>query len=139
MRVRCTTKFDITETGVTGHFKPSRVPFADRAGRQIVDIITWNHSRNQQRNWETLTQLIGLRTQIDFSIPVRQDDCWTFEFETENETVLGDGVDALALLKNDCQGVPMIVGLGEQEDLDSFLQINGNRSNIAFEVIPVNN
>lgn len=139
MRVRCTTKFDITETGVTGHFKPSRVPFVDRAGRQIIDLISWNHSRNQQRNWETLTQLIGLRTQIDFSTPTKSGEHWTFEFETENETVLGDDHHPLSLLENDCHGVPMLVGLDETSKLEPFLQVNGNGSNISFIVIAVNN
>ena len=64
MRYMCQTLFDITATGVTGHFKTTRVPYVDQAGQEIVDQATWNRSRNQQRNWETLTQILGLRTQL---------------------------------------------------------------------------
>ena len=37
MRFSCTTLFDITATGVTGHFKSSRIPFEDRAGNTVPD------------------------------------------------------------------------------------------------------
>ena len=60
----CKTLFDITATGVTGHYKSSRVPFQDLTGTSITNEISWNRARNQQRNWETITQLISLRTQI---------------------------------------------------------------------------
>ena len=64
MRFTCKTYFDINNTGVTGHFKASRVPFTDKSGQQITNEMSWNIARNQQRNWETLTQLISMRTQI---------------------------------------------------------------------------
>ena len=56
MQIRCRTLFDITETGVTGHFKPHRIPFRDNAGQQISDQVTWDRARNQQRNLETISQ-----------------------------------------------------------------------------------
>ena len=64
MKFICKTFFDITATGVTGHYKSSRVPFNDLSNVTIEDERSWNYARNQQRNWETITQLIGLRTQI---------------------------------------------------------------------------
>jgi hypothetical protein len=39
LRFFCKTLFDITATGVTGHFKSSRIPFRDRSGKNIVDEI----------------------------------------------------------------------------------------------------
>ena len=65
MKIRCTTIFDITATGVTGHCKPSRMPFTDASGTAINNEQAWNLARNKQRNWETITQLISLRTQVD--------------------------------------------------------------------------
>ena len=64
MQILCRTLFDITQTGTTGHFKPSHVPTRDRAGQTIIDQQTWTKSRNQQRNLETITQILQLRTQI---------------------------------------------------------------------------
>jgi hypothetical protein len=88
-KIRCRCLFDITATGVTGHFKSARVPFQDRAGKNIVNNATWNRSRNQQRNWETLTQLISLRTQVtELTDPVRADQSWEFEFATETHAEL---------------------------------------------------
>ena len=55
-KVECITRFDITNTGVTGHFKSSRVPFEDQSRHKIIDQESWDRARNQQRNWETLTQ-----------------------------------------------------------------------------------
>ena len=49
MRFSCKTLFDITATGVTGHYKSSRVPFTDLAGTDITNELTWNRSRNHQR------------------------------------------------------------------------------------------
>ena len=64
MKFMCQTLFDITATGVTGHFKSARLPFLDHAGQTINNDISWNRSRNQQRNWETITQILSLRTQL---------------------------------------------------------------------------
>ena len=63
MKIKCKTLFDITFTGVTGRFSVSAIPFKDRTGREIKNIDNWNFARNQQRNYETLLQLLSLRTQ----------------------------------------------------------------------------
>jgi hypothetical protein len=133
MRIQCQTLFDITATGVTGHIKPSRMPFTDQAGSRISDSASWNHSRNQQRNWETITQLISLRTQVnDLSDPVKNDDRWCFEFAVDIENLFTDGSDSLAVLKADCQGVPMLTGLGESAGTGAVLSVD---SNIWFALI----
>ena len=49
MRFVVQTFFDITATGVTGHYKPARVPFRDHAGNVITDEADWGRARNQQR------------------------------------------------------------------------------------------
>ena len=67
-RIRVTTDFDCTNTGVTGHFKPSKLPFRDHADQLIENEDDWIRSRNQQRNLETISQILQLRTQIfDFN------------------------------------------------------------------------
>jgi hypothetical protein len=110
MKILCTTVFDITVTGVTGHCKPSRLPFTDLSGQTIATESDWNHARNQQRNWETIIQLLSLRTQIDnITTPVLNDHCWSFEFEVESDTIFSYDNDPVGILKNDCQGVPMLL------------------------------
>ena len=135
MQIQCQTLFDITATGTTGHVKPSRMPFTDCAGTQITDVESWNHSRNQQRNWETVTQLISLRTQVNNLIaPVKINDLWQFEFEVDNENLFSTGIDPLDILKQDCTGVPMLTGLNESVD-DVLLSAD---KNIWFTIIPIN-
>ena len=129
MKIRCTTSFDITATGVTGHCKPSRLPFKDNSGQMITNEQEWNHARNQQRNLETLTQLISLRTQIDnITRPQFKDNQWSFEFEVESDTIFVSDQDNLGVLKNDCLGVPMLLSSS-----DTTL----NDSNIQFELINI--
>ena len=136
---KVSTLFDITATGTVGHFKSTRVPFVDRAGHKIQDLQSWNRSRNQQRNWETLTQLIGLRTQImEIKEPVIENELWTFEFFTETE-VFNDGADPVGVLKADSKGVPMLRELDNDPDIDPVLIVEGNRQNIWFASEPINN
>jgi hypothetical protein len=137
MKVRCRTLFDITATGVTGHFKSSRMPFRDAGGNNVTDEVQWNRSRNQQRNWETLTQLLQLRSQI-FGVtnPTQDQDSWQFYFETEIDQLYWLDGDDFGILKQDCQGVPMITGLGEQHFLTTTLSVSGTQQNIWFELVP---
>ena len=127
MKIQCQTLFDITATGTTGHVKPSRMPFTDQAGSKITDVAQWNRSRNQQRNWETVTQLISLRTQVDnLKEPQLINDRWCFEFEVENQNLFTSGIDQLSVLKADCAGVPMLVGLNESAQIGTVLSVGTN-------------
>ena len=133
---KCYCLFYITATGVTGHLKSSRIPFWDRAGQHITNDSTWNRSRNQQRNWETLTQLIGLRTQVtELTDPVRINHAWEFEFATETADVYGTAEDPTLILRNDCAGVPMIVNLEDCNAMIAELVVDGTEQNIWFNPI----
>ena len=139
MRYVCQTLFDITATGITGHFRSTRMPFTDKAGQEIQDQADWNRSRNQQRNWETLTQIIGLRTQIfDLQSPVRDrgGTTWMFEFETDRDGVFGPESDPTQVLRLDSEGVPMLLGLDNRSDLAPFIVTQGPEQNIWFAVKP---
>jgi len=136
MQIRCRTIFDITETGITGHFKPSQIPFNDRAGNRIVDLLTWTRSRNQQRNLETISQILQLRTQIfDLSCPVDDNGYWAFEFSVEFEGIYQQDRDIFGILKQDCNGVPMLLGLNEKHAITTNLITDGSQQNIWFETI----
>lgn len=134
MRFVCRTLFDITPTGVTGHYKSSHVPFTDRVGQHIEDELAWNRSRNQQRNWETLTQIISMRTQLfEVTSPVYKDKHWEFEFAVETPGVFGDETDPVRDLAADATGVPMLINLNNNANLRPALQ---PKENIWFSVAP---
>lgn len=132
-RINCRTLFDVTATGVRSHYRESQIPFEDAAGQHITNLDQWNRARNQQRNLETLHQIISLRTLPEnISLPTNN-NAWCFEFDVPNTDALGDD---LSLLLADCAGVPMITGLGESETPGSYLQPN---INIWFSVVVLNN
>jgi hypothetical protein len=141
MKFACQTRFDITVTGITGHCKPAQMPFRDRAGQVIRDTESWNRSRNQQRNWETLTQILGLRTQLfDLTIPIQDQTGtrWMFEFETETDGVYGPEDDPTQVLRADAEGVPMLRELNNDPGIDSVLVTAGSNQNIWFAPISIN-
>ena len=129
MKYICETLFDITATGVTGHFKP---------GRQTTeDEREWNYQRNQQRNWETITQLIGMRTQIfNLKNPVLNGDRWCFTFEAETPDVFGTQENPVAMLLSDANGIPMLTGLSERNPIHGLMMTNGPSQNIWFSAAP---
>ena len=111
-RHRVYTLIDITKTDVT-KFTPEL-----------------ERMRNKQRNWETVVQILGLRTQImsinqlktetkDLSQHQFGSDyqdkqrVWTFEFEVEFENLYLNDQDPYAILKKDFAQSPMLLGLDE--------------------------
>ena len=141
MKFACQTLFDITATGVTGHCKITRMPFQDHAGQIINNSESWNRSRNQQRNWETLTQILSLRTQLfDLTTPIQDQTGtrWMFEFETETDGVYGPESDPVLVLRADAVGVPMLRELNNDPDIDTILVTEGPRQNIWFAPISIN-
>ena len=140
MQIRCRTLFDISHTGTTGHFKSSQVPYNDRVGNKITDLATWTRSRNQQRNFETIMQVLQLRTQLfDLQQPIYTAGHWQFDFAIEFEGVYQLDRDPYGTLKNDCEGVPMLVGLDEKHILTPVLTTDGSQQNIWFETVTINN
>lgn len=104
---------DITATGVT-RYRPEH-----------------EFKRNQQRNWETVLQAIGLKTQpVVIKGPVSTDSnladgwefgemyqgrhtiwCWTFAVEHQDIFLVND--DPLAGLLSDFEKIPVVTGLNE--------------------------
>ena len=133
MKIQVKTSFDCTATGTTGHYKSNRVPYKDDNQSAIVDQESWTRSRNQQRNYETLVQLLSLRTQlIEISLPVQQHNVWSFTIVSDRDDVFSDDLAALYL---DCDSVPMIVGLDEEPGTVSLLRTQAPDANIWFQEI----
>ena len=138
MRVLCHTLFDCTFTGVTGHFRESQLPLTTKTGLVLQTQADWNRARNQHRNWESLVQVISLRTQpMNMTRPVKRTTGWHFEFVVEAEGVLSSGFDSGNLdgLIADCEGVPMVTGLDESEVITATLHARGTNQNIWFSAI----
>lgn len=139
-KILCRCLFDCTATGVTGHFKSSRIPFTDKSRQLITDETAWNRARNQQRNWETLTQIISLRTQVmELTEPEFYDGAWEFEFATETADAYGPEEDPTCILRLDADGVPMIQNLPTGEIITQQLVTQGADQNIWFLPTAINN
>lgn len=99
--------------------------------------------RNQQRNWETILQLIGLRTQpFNIKVPVLIDgkntpfpeaaSVWFFTFDIEHSSQWLVDNDPFWVLKVDCENTPMLTGLSESEELTPLINTFGDNINLTF-------
>ena len=128
----CQTSFDITCTGTTGFFKAERLPFNDQSGAIISNQSDWLISRNKQRNFETLLQILGLRTQVFYdSPPIKQNDHWLFDFFVENDSVYSESSD-LDILHKDANSIPMLIISDNGEVHASMTFTDGNSPNLQF-------
>lgn len=111
-RYRAYTLIDITETNV------------------LIQSAEQQKQRNQQRNWETINQLLSLRAQLlEFTyLPVINENVanyafginyvgkhniWSFDFAVEREDVYAFNHDRYGVLKDDFKITPIILGLDE--------------------------
>ena len=132
----CHCLCDITQTDVRGRFRPDSMPMQDRTGQWICDQDSWLRARNQQRNFETLIQIISLRTLPEaFDVPSRSDHGWRFGFQIPTLASVAWGADPVGALKYDADGVPMITGLGEPPGLGAEIRTYGPDINVWFDVL----
>ena len=126
------TLVDITPTGVVTFSQPNEL------------------KRNQQRNWETVQQILSLRTQptimetndfvddvINYNFGVNylgQQHIWTFKFGVDYPDIYQAGLDKFGLVKYDFQITPVILGLMEtvKHELAVFTP-KGPWNNIYFK------
>jgi hypothetical protein len=114
------------------------MPFRDKTGRTIVTQAEWQQARNQQANWETVNQVISLRTLPErISAPMADSAAatWSFEFDVVDPGSIAHNNDPVGYLIADCNGVPMITGLGESSDNAAFLSSQDTAANIWFDVV----
>ena len=127
------TLVDITQTGVTRYSAQDE------------------RRRNQQRNWETVLQLLSLRTQIlstsqqqvtaadlasyEFG-PAYQGkhNLWFFKFTTEFDNVYKLDDDPVGILTNDFKQAPVILNLEETaRPILPLFYTSGESKNIYFK------
>lgn len=142
-RIACYTLFDITRTGVLNRAKP---------GDDIIDINEWYNKRSTQCNFDTILQVISLRSQPDVVSEPKQLEItldkntkfgkklldnkihtvWTFDFEVHHSSVFEDGIVDLGYLYKDCEHVPMIITNTTKISVNSKLEIDDQNRNIYF-------
>ena len=143
--INCYTLFDITDTGIRSHIRSAQFPMLDKHGNEIQNEQEWNKARNQQRNWETIIQIISLRAQPvriigPRKVPIRWKNrsentyAWKLNFEVEHSSVFYSDNNELGALINDAKNVPMLVNLNEYVDLKPYLILEGSLLNTYFEV-----
>lgn len=145
IRMVCYTLFNITQTGVINRSKPDQ-----------ANIQDWIHKRNTQCNFDTILQIISLRSQPDVAkAPLRlelteellqkfgflyrleegNNYCWKFEFDIQHPSVFENGIIPLGALYKDCDGVPMVQCADQLQALNTMLDSSEEFRNIYFEVL----
>ena len=136
--IRCYTLVDITTTGFT------------RKPHTPEDIVR----RNQQRNYETFLQLIGMRNQptivipptmvpdrdinnMPFSKEYLQDigfkyNVWMFAFKAEQYTTFDNASGQLGALMDDFDNCPIVTGLHENAKISNTINTLGDNCNTFF-------
>lgn len=129
-RITIATRVDITPSGV----------------RRKSDDPDWLLKRNQQRNYDTLLQVLGLRCQpLDVEIQIipeqsifgnrELEKSWVLRFSVERDDVLGKMGE---LFLDDIEGVPIVPAL--TETTPSFppqFIVKGQLKNIDILVEPI--
>lgn len=145
-RITCYTLFDITQTNVLNRAKPDL----------NLDYDVWLRKRNSQSNFDTILQVINLRSQPEnISIPIKFEinfdevdyfgflyqqlenetyPAWMFNFEIADITVFKDEESDLGNLYKDCMGVPITLTGVEWNKLPNFLDVSPELKNIYFKV-----
>jgi hypothetical protein len=105
--------------------------------------IEWNFLRNQQRNWDVMVQLLGLRFQpSDITFPVKIVDS-NVKFGEEYKDIkyywwcsaTFDHEILVDVLKSDFNEIPMIIGLSESVIIDKpYLITSGKNMNLVITV-----
>lgn len=142
-RIRCYTLFDITQTGVLNRSAPIG-----------ANIEFWVKQRNTQCNFDTILQVISLRSQpevvkLPMCVELNDNECdmfgflygtekmiaWKFEFEVQHSSVFENGIMSFGALYKDCEGVPMIMIENQHLQCPKFLDTSVELKNIHFEVL----
>jgi len=146
-RIRCYTLFDITKTGVLNRKAPSTYT--------TEEIKIWEQKRNTQLNYDTILQVISIRSQPENNTSTKEilinfkefghfgflfedeedQKCWYFDFDIAQAKVFYDGIDELGSLFTDANGVPIIKTNTAWDKLPQFLDTSPELKNIHFEII----
>ena len=148
-RIAACTLFDITQTGVMNRSRPNQ------DGQDNLE--DWLYKRNTQCNFDTLLQVISMRSQPEvIKSPMKHDLTedelnefgflysseedriryyWRFDFDVQHSSVFENGITDLGSLYSDCEGVPMILCKDQIDKIPAFLDISSELRNIYFKLL----
>ncbi len=146
LKVECLCLFDITATAVNGHQRNIEYPYTSKTGSVIHNQLELAQARNQQRNFDTILQLAGMRTQVfeitdpelvtdipkEFAWAGNNVNVWRFTFEVEPQSQWTVDGDDFWILKNDSDCTPMLMGLTETASMEPWLITQGHNVNIIY-------
>jgi hypothetical protein len=137
MKLAVYSLIDITDTGI-------RTDYADKI-----------KLRNQQRNWETAYQIVGLHNEVNIIVsPLtpkmvivdhhdfgefysEQHRCWKFIFQFQFPHKVSTDTEVFRTLAADFNRVPVITGLDETITLpDPVFRTSGPLKNTYFKILP---
>lgn len=141
-RIACFTLFNVTETGVLNRSRP-----------KTDNVDDWIEKRNTQCNYDTILQVISLRSQpeviqkpiiLPATVPIinrfgyyynltENDFYYTFVFEVQHSSVFDNGIQEYGALYNDCANVPMLLCKNQHAKLLGMLDVTDELRNIYFE------
>lgn len=121
----CVTLIDITKTNAVRHYNKG----------MAETEAEYNVKRNQRRNWESILQVIGLRsqpvyltdpvmhpdeelTQYNFGTMFSAGSLWVFNFGVEHEGIFDLPGRPKGGLLDDLHNVPVIINLTETVTID---------------------
>lgn len=146
--IRGYSLIDITNTGVLAAYKPDAQSFMDNASQVVKDQLSWNRSRNQQRNWETLMQLISMITQptvLQQPIQKKNQDLlnykfsytgihtvWEFIIGAEHAQVFDSNIPSGRLIEM-CNKIPIVLNLKETFEPNNSIFDTETDVNLYFE------
>ena len=146
-KYKISTLVDVSPSGIISEFREGvQMPFVDDLNQIINNRETWNTSRNEQRNWETIIQCISIRAQpILLTKPLITEvtgigskgfgysgkhKVWTFEFGFELADIYASAGDDVGLLKEQLDLIPIVSSLKETVNLSvSSLSTTGDKVN----------
>lgn len=149
--ISCYTLVDISKTGVIRPHQNQVLTLLDEIGQEVRDQRTWERSRNQQRNFETVLQIIGLRTQPmlldnpsqsvvdlgDYNFGANWNGnhkVWCFKFSVEYVGIFDRDSRDLIALAEDMHHIPCITGLTETASLATPVFVTtGPGTNVYFK------
>lgn len=139
-KIEIQTLFDITKTNIVRNYSPALV----KSHPTINTKEEWVKARQQETNWETIIQVISLRSNpVDIKYPnVEKIDlknfgyhmffglAWKFSFVIETDSVFHDGTNPIGLLLDDMNNVPMISGLNDNVVDCNYFKTNDAQTNV---------
>tara|TARA_R110000823_G_scaffold75450_3_gene172614 strand:+ start:5281 stop:5790 length:510 start_codon:yes stop_codon:yes gene_type:complete len=127
---------DITRTGVLAPYKSDVSTFVDSAKQIVNDESAWTRSRSQQTNWETIIQVISIRTQpmsirtpklhpnVDLdahqfgSLFTGLHNVWIFSFGVEHRSIFANKAGYFGSLFDDMHNIPVVTDLLETIEIN---------------------